>query len=147
MKTMKHVALVAVLGIAVAVVLGTPAPATAGWKRPVNVKLYPPADGPFPAARGTMTLYPSSRPPAVGGVTVSVSKLAPNTWYVMPVYIRYSYWDSYWGWLVYWEGWSGVSIQTDANGNGRGSISADECHPEGNVYDSSTGTLVLTSNP
>ena len=128
MKITRRFAVASLLVIAVAVVLGAPAPASGG---PTNlktqVKLYPAAGSPFPNARGTVTLYLYQQGPYSMGFSVSVSKLAPNASYHM----------------------SGVMIQTDAHGSGGAMYWP---YPNGliwsqsfQVYDSS-GTLVLTSN-
>ncbi len=155
MKITRRFALTTLLVLAVAVVLGAPAPASAGPKMSVTCKLYPTADSPNRNATGTVTLLPASTPPEYVAVAVSVSKLVPNASYYMPVTV-----------LDPWRGTTGVwnvPIQTDAHGKGEGAWSG---HNRGyyndrynsyfydlfitsfpfQVYDSS-GTLVLTSNP
>ncbi len=148
MKITRRFAVATLLVLAVAVVLGTPAPATVFQRTLAAYKLYPTADSPFPHATGKVTLYfnPASTPPLfiADGVIVSVSKLAPNASYYMPVTL--SYYDNYWGWLdeVY-----NVPIQTDAHGTGKGGFGYSDYIIMSflfQVYDSS-GTLVLTSNP
>ncbi len=135
MKVTRRLAVATLLVIAVAVVLGAPAPASA--QKHGQVKLYPAADSPFPHASGTVTAYPVDGTWATCMISVSVSKLAPNASYYMPVKLV-GYWD-YWGWH---EGAvSNVPIQTDARGNGKsGSVLCEYCSCQ--VYDSSA-TLVL----
>lgn len=144
MKLTRGIAVASLLIIAVAAVLGAPAPASAG-----TVKLYPPADGPFPSASGQVQLYYNSIYPP-GPVyylnSISVSRLAPNTSYYMPLY--YAQWSRdehgytvFVGWALY-----NYSFQTDTHGayksgtskGGYGAVLYGV-----SVYDSSTGTLVL----
>ncbi len=151
------------LVLAMAVVLGAPAPASAGRRSSgTYVKLYPTADSPNRHATGTVTLYWSSTPPSVlYAVGVSVSKLAPNASYYMPVTVHeevWRYWSDYGGYYV-WVGSDeydyNVPIQTDAYGNGQGWVRGSgqygiyyyECQitVTYQVYDAS-GTLMLTPN-
>ena len=141
MKITRRFAVATLLVIAVAIVLGAPAPAFANGHK-AQVKLYPAAGGPFPNASGqvslSMDLYSFS-----GALnSVAVSKLAPNTSYFMPLYIQV--WNgTYWQFEPYL-----ISFQTDAHGaykSGCGRIVSTLYGFE--VYDSATGTLVLTSNP
>ncbi len=146
MKSTRRFAVATLLVIAVAIVLGAPAPASAiprDGPMTVHCKLYPAPDSPFPHATGTVTGYlPSRYVPNYNAVDVSVSKLAPNASYYMPVTVH-SYYN--WGWHddIY-----NVPIQTDARGNGAGGWAVggrdDSILPSGDVYDAS-GTLVLTS--
>jgi hypothetical protein len=149
MKITRRFAVASLLVFAVAIVLGAPAPASAG-----AAKLYPPTDGPFPNASGQYQvswnpIYPPG--PAYYLNSVSVSKLAPNTSYYIPLYLaRWSVdehgWPLFVGWVLY-----NCSFQTDARGayksvmskGGYGAILYGVLE----IYDSSTGTLVLTSNP
>jgi hypothetical protein len=163
MKITRRFAVASLLVIAVAVVLGSPAPASAGRRSSVTyVKLHPTADSPNRHATGTVALYPARTPPVVDAVAVSVSKLAPNASYYMPVTVHeevWRYWSDYGG---YYE-WVGsdeydynVPIQTDANGNGQGWVGGSGLYGiyyveyliktyTFGVYDPS-GTLVLTSS-
>ncbi len=143
MKITRRFAVASLLVIAVAVVLGTPAPASAAKRARVTyVKLYPAADSPFPRATGTVTLYPAGAPYFLPyGVGVSVSRLAPNALYYMPGTFR---WRDYYG-VTHDEDYN-VSIQTDAWGNGEGWFGRSDfliMYYSCQVYDSS-GTLVLT---
>ena len=142
MKLTRRFAVATLLVIAVAVVLGAPAPASAGRNTYDALTLYPAADSPSPRATGTVTLYQDrGLYYSTVGVSVSVSKLAPNASYYMPVTV-----------LDPWRGttWvDHVSIQTDAWGNGEGWFGRSDfliMYYSCQVYDSS-GTLVLTSNP
>ena len=140
------------LVIAVTIVLGVPAPASAGSISRIvkmQVKLYPAADSPFPHATGTVTLYRGSTPPLIGAVAVSVSRLAPNASYYMPVAYRYRDYWRVWHDQVY-----NVPVQTDARGNGGGWFGrTGGLGPNDflimsslfQVYDSS-GTLVLAGH-
>lgn len=150
MKILRRFAVASLLVLAVAVVLGTPAPASAGKSRGTQVTLYPTADSPSPKATGTLTLYQD------GGiyyvmVGVSVSRLAPNASYYMPVTVL----DPRRGWTSVWN----VPIQTDARGKGQSGWSGYNAGYDSGyyynyfittvtfqVYDAS-GTLVLASNP
>ncbi len=141
MKSTRRLAVASLLVIAVAIVLGAPAPASAGYN---STKLYPAANSPNPKATGTVTLYASGREAAFAdSVIVSVSKLAPNALYHMPVTVL----DRRWGTSRVLS----VFIQTDARGNGGGGFSAPGVYyiinqpGPFNVYDAS-GTLVLTSH-
>ena len=146
MKITRRFAVASLLVIALAIVLGAPAPASAGkYHTPDHtqtVKLYPVADSPSPNANGVVTLYLLNGWANVyyDGVGVSVSKLAPNAWYSLSVPTV-----GYFG------------IQTDARGKGEGVWYASAYpSPYGaywviwslsfQVYDAS-GALVLTSNP
>ncbi len=141
MKIARRFALASLLVIAVAVVLGAPAPASGAS---ATYKLYPAADSPFPNASGKVTLaadHGDFLPTAIG---VSVSKLAPNASYYVPVTVRVH--QNYGGWqdVVY-----NLPIQTDAHGSGRIAVdfgNSSYALYASYVYDSS-GTLVLTSNP
>ncbi len=150
MKITRRFAVATLLVLAVAVVLGAPAPASAiprDGPMTVHCKLYPAPDSPFPHATGTVTGYlPSRYVPNYTAVVVSVSKLAPNASYYMPVTVGYY---DYWGWHEYIDN---VPIQTDARGNGEGGYfipgsntgySQYIVYQVFEVYDSS-GTLVLT---
>ena len=145
MNTTRRFALATLLVLAVAVVLGAPAPASAfpQKKQGSQVKLYPAADSPSPNATGTLTLV--SRPGRMfyAAIHVSVSKLAPNASYYMPVTVVYNTWSGT-GEEVF-----NVPIQTDARGNGGGGqgFNSGYIRPQFQsfqVYDAS-GTLVLTS--
>ena len=147
MKTTNHYALAAVLGIAVAVVLGTAAPATAFGDK-ARVYLHPPVypPGPFPNASGKVSLTQASSGWELAWLDqVSVSGLAPNTSYYMPLTV-YDF-DS-----GQWMFWTSLQFQTDPRGNWKGSpgwlivmqVWWGSWEPF-EVYDSSTGTLVLTS--
>jgi len=142
MKTTKHFALMV---MAVALVLGTAAPATAGGTH-FKLDLYPPADSPLPNASGSvaLTLYYEAD---YRLDSVSVSRLAPNTSYYMPLTV-YDF-DSG-QWIA-----TSLQFQTNQRGNWLGSL---EWHlavywtwgggpflPPFDVYDSSTHTLVLTN--
>jgi hypothetical protein len=107
MKFTRRFAVASLLVIAVAVVLGAPASANGGMNQ---VKLRPPADGPFPNASGQVSLYVEKGSIYYGAQNVSVSKLAPNTSYFMPVYIRW--FNGY----VWYMSPSIYSFQTDARG-------------------------------
>jgi hypothetical protein len=136
-KITRRFAVATVLAIAVAVVLGAPAPASAGQNTidsTKQLKLHPPADSPSLKAIGTVTVYYYRG--VCEGVSVSVSKLAPNASYYMPVTSNYG--------IIY------IPIQTDARGNGRGWLGGYNSgywitSQSFQVYDAS-GTLVLTSN-
>ncbi len=140
----RRFAVASLLVIAVAVVLGAPAPAFAG-----AAKLYPPTDGPFPNATGQVQLsYNSIYPPGPATYlnSISVSKLAPSSSYYMPLY--YAEWsvDEH-GWPIF-LGWvlRPWYFQTDArgaykSGTSKGGYGAIVYGVR--VYDSSTGTLVL----
>ncbi len=153
--------LASLLVIAVAIVLAVPAPASAGRRSSVTyVKLYPTADSPNRHATGTVTLY-YYRSQTFNGLGVSVSKLAPNASYYMPVTVHEDVWQiypwsggqEYWVWVRSDEYDYNVPIQTDANGNGQGWVGGSGNHGSYyveysiwttcQVYDSS-GTLVLT---
>ena len=142
MKTTNYFALTALLVIAAAVVLGTPAAATAAGNK-AHLQLYPPVypPGPFPNASGKVSLTQASSNWEVSWLDrVSVSGLAPNTSYYMPL-----------------SGQSDLWFQTDPRGNWKGSPGwlVETNRPTWGgwvfytfeVYDSSTGTLVLTSSP
>ena len=110
MKITRRFAVASLLVIAVAMVLGAPAPASAGHS--TQVTLYPAADSPSPNATGTVTLPPpvGSPIPYYRSLGVSISKLAPNASYYMPVTV-----------VNRWTGWTSVVnvwIQTDAHGKG-----------------------------
>jgi hypothetical protein len=147
MKITRRFAVASLLVIAVAVVLGAPAPASAGKQGDqVSVKLHPPAGSPSPHATGTVALsWQAIEGFAVYHVVgVSVSRLAPNASYYMPV--AWSYQDNWGGWhdQVY-----NVPIQTDARGSGQGGVGGPNWLIQSqlfHVYDAS-GTVVLTSNP
>ncbi len=134
MKITRRFAVATLLVVAVAVVLGAPAPASAGrWTGPnnmVQVKLYPPTDGPFPNASGQLSVSIDSSGASGWLRGVAVSKLAPNTSYNMWPY--------------------GISFRTDAHGAYK---SGNVLGPMVNVlyalqvHDSSSGTVVLTSKP
>ncbi len=152
MKITRRFAGAALLVLAVAVVLGASAPASAGRNTYDALTLYPAVDSPSPRATGTVTLYQDrGLYQSVFGVSVSVSKLARNASYYMPVTVL----DPWWG----TTGVYNVRIQTDASGKGNGGWSGYNRGYYGGyyynyyittatfqVYDSS-GTLVLTSNP
>ncbi len=152
MKLTRRFAVATLLVIAVAVVLGAPAPASAGRYTYDALTLYPAADSPSPRATGAVTLYQDrGLYYSVFGVSVSVSKLARNASYYMPVTVL----DPWWGTTSVWN----IPIQTDASGKGNGGWSGYNRGYYGGsyynyyittvtfqVYDSS-GTLVLTSNP
>jgi hypothetical protein len=152
MKITRRYAVASLLIIAVAIVLGAPAPASAGKVKGTQftLKLYPTADSPSRNTTGSVTLWPIDYGPACVAVGVSVSKLAPNASYYMPVAWRYRDYWRIWHDQVY-----NVPIQTDARGNGGGGFSrTGGLGPSDflimpslfQVYDSS-GTLVLTSIP
>jgi hypothetical protein len=158
MKITRRFAVATLLILAVAIVLGAPAPASATGKGRLTwtFKLYPTADSPSRHATGTVTLYPSDTPPLIDAVSVSVSKLAPNASYYMPVTVSYFEVTIY-GTNVYGSYVYNVPIQTDASGNGAGGYVCRSYYDRnGNliyyergvsslydVYDAS-GTLVLT---
>jgi hypothetical protein len=142
MKITRRFAVVRLLVIAVAVVLGASAPAYAA-------KLYPPTDGPFPNASGQYQVsYSSIYPPGPHYylTRVSVSKLAPNTSYYIPVYLAQWSVDEHGypvfvGWVLrYWY------FQTDSRGAYKSGMSKGEYGAilaGVSVYDSSTRSLVL----
>ena len=143
MKITRRFAVATLLVIAVAIVLGAPAPASAGkvkGTQGTQVTLYPTADSPSPRATGTVTLLDPVGSPLTyyRGLSVSVSKLAPNASYYLPVTV----YDTRSGWSSFLNFW----IQTDARGKGEGGFSG---YPylitshSFQVYDAS-GTLVLT---
>lgn len=149
MKPTKHFALAAMFVMAVAFVLGTATPATAGpRKTQFKVGLYPPADSPLPNATGSIavTVYYQQDYRLDG---VSVSNLAPNTSYYFPLTVYDS--DS--------GQWFGTffQFQTNERGNWRGAVDglAPLCggywggtpYVCFDVYDSSTHTVVLTTDP
>ena len=149
-KTTRRFAVASLLVIAVAVVLGAPAPASAGKTTYVTLTLYPAADSPSPKATGQVALDVNRTRPYYDRVIVSVSKLAPNASYYMPVTVL----DPWWGTTGVWN----VLIQTGANGKGESGWSGYNRGYYGGyyydyyiltvtfqVYDSS-GILVLTSN-
>ena len=151
MKITRRFAVATLLVIAVAIVLGAPAPASAGqW----TLTLYPTANSPSPNATGTVTLYQDPGQGLWTEVHVSVSNLAPNASYNMPVTVL----DPGRGTTDVYP----VRIQTDAHGNGGGGWSGRNrgYYYDGHyyhyynyyitkvpsqVYDPS-GTVVLTSN-
>ena len=148
MKITRRFAVASLLVIAVAVVLGAPAPASAGKVKGTQftLKLYPTADSPSRNTTGSVTLWPIDYGPACVEVGVSVSKLAPNASYYMPVTVLDPRSGMTW---VY-----NIPIQTDARGNGeRVYVRYDYVNryyyyilaSTFQVYDAS-GTLVLTSN-
>ncbi len=148
MKITRRFAVASLLVVAVAVVLGTPAPASAAKRKHLTyVKLYPAADTPFRHATGMGTAMPAIEGWAVyQWVSVSVSRLAPNASYYMPVTVS----DTWSGTGTLW--FINVPIQTDARGNGEGGYfippsntgySQYIVYQVFEVYDSS-GTLVLT---
>ncbi len=144
MKITRRFAVATLLVIAVAVVLGTPAPASAG-----AVKLHPPTDGPFPNASGQVQLSYSPINPGAGYYvnSVSVSRLAPNTSYYIPVSVALWSRDEH-GFPLF-KGWElrNWYFQTDAHGAYKSGMSKGGYAAIFNgvkVYDSSTGTLVLT---
>jgi hypothetical protein len=149
MKLTRRFAVATLLVIAVAIVLGAPVPASAGKVKGTQVTLYPTADSPSRHASGTVILnqYGGIYYVAVG---VSVSKLAPNASYYMPVTVLDPWWGTTWV--------ENVPIQTDARGKGESGWSGyHRGYYYGNyynyyimsgaseVYDAS-GTPVLTSN-
>ena len=149
MKITRRFAVASLLVIAVAVVLGATALASAGAE-----KLYPPTDGPFPNASGQYqgswsSIYPPGDHYSMN--SISVSKLAPNTSYYMPLY--YARWSSdEHGWPIF-LGWvlHNCPFQTDArgaykSGSSKGGYGAI-LYGGVQVYDSSTGTLVLAAYP
>ena len=149
MKITRRFAVATLLVIAVAIVLGAPAPAS-GQSTQVPLTLYPAADSPTPNATGTVTLYKDRGQFFFIEVHVSVSNLAPNASYNMPVTVL----DPWWGTTSVYP----VRIQTDAHGNGESGWSGrNRGYYNGHyynyyittvtfqVYDSS-GTVVLTSN-
>jgi hypothetical protein len=90
MKITRRFAVATLLVIAVAIVLGAPAPASAGQS---THTLYPTANSPSPNATGTVTLYQDPGQGLWIEVHVSVSNLAPNASYNMPVTVLdYSWW-------------------------------------------------------
>ena len=154
MKITRRFAVATLFVIAVAIFLGVPAPASAINPRRTQVervKLYPAADSPLPHATGTLTASWSVGGFGYDAVGVSVSRLAPNASYYMPVTVV----DPWRGTIGVWN----VPIQTDARGNGKGGWSGyNRGYYYGNYYDyhtttvifqlyDSSGTLVLTSNP
>ena len=147
MKITRRFAVASLLVLAVAIVLGAPAPASAGQRSSylTYVKLYPAADSPFRHATGTLTLHHPSQGSGLffDRVSVSVSRLAPNASYYMPVTVYSTGGWSYGTYVV------NVPIQTDARGNGGGGFNTSGygyiMTQSFQVYDSS-GTLVLTSN-
>ena len=150
MKITRRFAVASLLVVAVAVVLGAPAPASAGkTTTTTQYKLSPVTDSPSPHATGTVTEYRREFWVAWPyGVSVSVSRLAPNASYYMPV-TMHSYINGEW-----YVGVFNVHIQTDARGKGVGGLSAlNNLDPYSysyieyysQVYDAS-GTLVLTSS-
>ena len=153
MKITRRFALASLLVIAVAIVLGAPALASAGRKTYDALTLYPAADSPFPHATGTLNLYHDrGLYYSAFAVSVSVSKLARNASYYMPVTVLDPWWGTTWV--------ENIPIQTDASGKGTGGWSGYNRGRYGyggyynyyittvtfQVYDAS-GTLVLTSNP
>jgi len=146
MKITRRFAVATLLVVVVAIVLGAPAPASAGKVKGTQVTLYPTADSPSRNATGTVTLaYPLGSGPLLyfRAVSVSVSRLAPNASYYMPVTVVYNTWSGT-GEEVF-----NVPIQTDARGNGGGGqgFNSGYIRPQFQsfqVYDAS-GTLVLTS--
>ena len=141
MKITRRFALIALLVLAMAVVLGASSPASAGAQKPTQVKLHPTADSPNRHATGTVTLSePVTMWEMYRSVEVSVSKLAPNASYYMPVTL----FDSF----GFPAGVLNIPIQTDARGKGQRGFGQSGYYiiPSFQVYDAS-GTLVLTSNP
>ncbi len=146
MKTTRRFAVASLLVIAVAIVLGAPPPASAGkvkGAQVMQVTLYPAAASLSPKATGNVTLYQELGQVAFYALSVSVSRLAPNASYYMPVILRYR---------DYWGGWHdrvyNVPIQTDARGNGESGFGHSNYLIMSSLfqlYDSS-GTLVLTPN-
>ena len=149
-KITRRFAVASLLVIAVAILFGAPASASAG-----SVKLYPPTAGPFPNASGTYavsssSIYPPG--PAYYINSLSVSKLAPNTPYYIQVYLAQWSVDQH-GYPVF-KGWMlrNWYFQTDAQGayksgvskGGFGAIGYGAIFYGVKVHDSSTGTLVLT---
>jgi hypothetical protein len=153
MKITRRFAAASLLVIAVAIVLGAPAPASAGRKTYDGLTLYPAVDSPFPQATGTVTLYhDSGLYYSVFAVSVSVSKLARNASYYMPVTVLDPWWGTTWV--------ENIPIQTDARGKGGGGWSGLNRGHYGwggyyNYYITTvtfqvcdgSGTLVLTPNP
>ena len=149
MKITRRFALATLLVVAVAVVLGASAPASAGKVK--GQTLYPAADSPSPKATGTVTLYQDRGQIYYSVVGVSVSKLAPNASY----YILVTVLDPWWGTTYDWN----VLIQTDAHGKGESWLSGYNAGYYGGYYynyyittvtfqvHDSSGTLVLTRNP
>ena len=142
MKITRRFAVASLLVIAVAIVLGAPAPAFADHR--TQVTLYPAADSPSPNATGKVTLSGNTSRMYYDRVSVSVSKLAPNASYYMLVTVVTANGPSV----------LGVGIQTDARGKGEGVLSSNH-GPYGyyivpqssfQVY-GPPGTLVLTTNP
>ncbi len=162
MKITRRVAVASLLIITVAIVLGAPAPSSATGKvKGTQVALYPPAGSPSPNAIGSVTLEPYE----YGGymyaaaVSVSVSKLAPNASYYMPIMVLDPPLSG-----TTWEGRVyiyNIPIQTDPHGKGESRWSGVKrgYYNDGFrhfVYDyyitsqsfavcDSSGTLVLTS--
>ena len=149
MKITRRFAVASLLVLAVAIVLRAPAPASAGkvLGTQFTLKLYPTADSPSRNTTGSVTLWPIGYGPACAAVGVTVSRLAQNASYYMPVAWRYR---DYWG--VWHDQVYNVPIQTDAHGKGEGGLGFG--YNSGRyimassfrVYDAS-GTLVLTSTP
>lgn len=143
MKITRRFAVATLLVIAVAVVGGAPAPASAGKVKGTQVILYSAADSPSPNGTGTVTLLSPVGSPLTyyRGLSVSVSKLAPNASYYMPVTV----YDTRSGWSSFLNFW----IQTDARGKGEGAFSGYPYLITSNSFQVSdaSGTLVLTSNP
>jgi Subtilase family len=85
MKFTRRFDVATLLVIAVAVVLGTPAPASAAKAKGQQLALYPATDGPSPTATGKVILYGDSSSMTCDSVGVSVSRMAPNASFYMPV--------------------------------------------------------------
>jgi hypothetical protein len=132
MKRFRRIAL-----LAAAVLVCATCTASARGRDKQQVRLYPPAGSPFLRAGGSITLTLSKPPVEYWLNNLSVSKLTPTTRYHMPVYV----YDPNLGWT-----WSALSFKTDTRGNGNVSGGFLTVVAYGfEVYDSSSGTLVLTS--
>jgi hypothetical protein len=130
-----------------AVALGASAPASAGTVKGQQLALYPAADSPSPNATGKVTLYGDTYLMTYDAVGFSVSKLAPNASYYMPVSVVLVRTHA----LIVIN----VPIQTDVHGKAENVLPSTQASPNGwyiplqgpfQVYDAS-GTLMLTSSP
>jgi hypothetical protein len=148
MKMTRRFAVASLLVLALAVVLGAPAPASAGKVKGWQVTLYPAVGSPFLNASGQASLSPDYGVYSLLN-SFSVSRLAPNTSYHIPLYLKVWHVDEHG--YPYWSGeWRLVrcGFQTDArgackSGNVPGALGW-VLSGQVQVYDSSTGTLVLT---